>query len=98
MVVIQPLSTHLIKPNFCFDLSHGHSTTVSLETRNPVPIVASLGTKLKLLSQITGCTWLLNMYQVLLLLLLLLLLLCRYLMCMQLRDDVNSGRYESGFY
>ena len=33
MVVIQPLSTHLIKPNFCFDLSHRRSTTVSLETR-----------------------------------------------------------------
>jgi len=25
----------LIKPNFCFDLSHQRSTTVSLETRNP---------------------------------------------------------------
>ena len=34
-MVIQPLSTCLIKPNFCFDLSHRHSTTVSLETRNP---------------------------------------------------------------
>ena len=34
-VVIQPLSTRLIKPNFCFDLSHRRSTTVSLETRNP---------------------------------------------------------------
>jgi len=33
-VVIQPLSTRLIKPNFCFDLSHRRSTTVSLETRN----------------------------------------------------------------
>ena len=34
-VVIQPLSTRLIKPNFCFHLSHRRSTTVSLETRNP---------------------------------------------------------------
>ena len=34
MVVIQPLSTRLIKPNFCFDLSHQRSTTVSLETRS----------------------------------------------------------------
>ena len=34
-VVIQPLSTRLIKPNFCFDLPHRRSTTVSLETRNP---------------------------------------------------------------
>ena len=33
-MVIQPLATHLIKPNFCFDLSHQRSTTVSLETRN----------------------------------------------------------------
>ena len=33
-VVIQPLSTRLIKPNFCLDLSHRRSTTVSLETRN----------------------------------------------------------------
>ena len=33
-MVIQPLSTPLIKPNFCFDLSHRRSTTVSLETRN----------------------------------------------------------------
>jgi len=33
-VVIQPLSTRLIKPNFCFDLSHRRSTTVSLETKN----------------------------------------------------------------
>ena len=33
-MVIQPLSTRLIKPNFCFDLSHRRSTTVSLETRN----------------------------------------------------------------
>ena len=31
-MVIQPLSTRLIKPNFCFDLSHRRSTTVSLET------------------------------------------------------------------
>ena len=28
------LSNELIKPNFCFDLSHRRSTTVSLETRN----------------------------------------------------------------
>ena len=35
-VLIQPLSTRLIKPNFCFDLSHRSSTTVSLETRSPV--------------------------------------------------------------
>ena len=28
------LSTRLMKPNFCFDLSHRRSTTVSLETRN----------------------------------------------------------------
>ena len=34
-VVIQPLSIRLIKPNFCFHLSHRRSTTVSLETRNP---------------------------------------------------------------
>ena len=34
-MVIQPLSTRLIKPNFCFDLSYRRSTTVSLETRNP---------------------------------------------------------------
>ena len=33
-VVISLLSTRLIKPNFCFDLSHRRSTTVSLETRN----------------------------------------------------------------
>ena len=26
-MVIQPLSTRLIKPNFCFDLSHRRSTT-----------------------------------------------------------------------
>ena len=37
-MVIQPLSTHLIKPNFCFDLSHRRSTTVSLETRNSCPL------------------------------------------------------------
>ena len=24
------------KPNFCFDVSHRRSTTVSLETRNPI--------------------------------------------------------------
>ena len=34
-VVIQSLSTRLIKPNFRFDLSHRRSTTISLETRNP---------------------------------------------------------------
>ena len=28
------LSTRLIKPNFCFNLSHRRSTTVSLQTRN----------------------------------------------------------------
>ena len=28
------LSNELIKPNFCFDLSHRRSTKVSLETRN----------------------------------------------------------------
>ena len=31
----QPLSTRLLKPNFCFTLPE-HSTTVSLETRNPI--------------------------------------------------------------
>ena len=36
MVVIQPLSTCSIKPNICFDLSNRRSTTVSLETRNPI--------------------------------------------------------------
>ena len=30
-MVIQPPSTRLIKPNFCFDLSHRRSTKVSLE-------------------------------------------------------------------
>ena len=39
MVVIQPLSTRLIKPNFCFDLSHRRSTAVSLETRNPLNLL-----------------------------------------------------------
>ena len=34
-MVIQHLSTRLIKPNFCFDLPHRRSTTVFLETRNP---------------------------------------------------------------
>ena len=34
-VVIQRLSTRLIKPNFCSHLSDPSSTTVSLETRNP---------------------------------------------------------------
>ena len=28
------LSTRLIKPNLCFDLSHRRSTTVPFETRN----------------------------------------------------------------
>ena len=28
------VSNESIKPNFCFDLSHRRSTTVSLETRN----------------------------------------------------------------
>ena len=37
-IIIQPLSTRLIKPNFCFDLSHRRSTTVSLETRNSIAI------------------------------------------------------------
>ena len=41
-VVIQPLSTRLIKPNFCFDLSHRRSTTVSLETRNPFTMRTSI--------------------------------------------------------
>jgi len=41
-VVIQPLSTRLIKPNFCFDLPHRRSTTVSLETRNPFTILKGL--------------------------------------------------------
>ena len=40
MVVIQPLSTRLIKPNFCFNLSHRRSTTVSLETRNSFKIIS----------------------------------------------------------
>ena len=31
-VVIQPSSTRLIKPKFCFHLSHRRSTTVSLQT------------------------------------------------------------------
>jgi len=38
-VVIQPLSTRLIQPNFCFDLSHRRSTTVSLETRNSLVLI-----------------------------------------------------------
>ena len=38
-VVIQPLSIRLIKPNFCFDLSHRRSTAVSLETRNPLNLL-----------------------------------------------------------
>jgi len=33
-VVVRHLSARLIKPNFCFDLPHRRSTTVSLET-NP---------------------------------------------------------------
>ena len=37
-VVIQPLSTRFIKPNFSFDLPHRRTTTVSLETRNPLTI------------------------------------------------------------
>ena len=37
-MVIQHLSTRLIKQNICFDLPHRRSTTVSLETRNPFPI------------------------------------------------------------
>ena len=41
-VVIQPLSTRLINPNFCFHLSHRRSTTVSLETRNPFQSLALL--------------------------------------------------------
>ena len=45
-MVIQPLSTRLIKPNFCFDLSHRRSTTVSLETRNSFEKTETLGTKL----------------------------------------------------
>ena len=40
-VVIQPLSTRLIKPNFCFHHSHRRSTTVSLETRNPLTLEMS---------------------------------------------------------
>ena len=43
-VVIQPLSTRLIKPNFCLDLPHRRSTTVSLETRNPFTIIIFLHT------------------------------------------------------
>ena len=35
-MVIQPLSTRLIKLKFCFDLCHRRSTTVSLETTNPL--------------------------------------------------------------
>lgn len=31
----QPTSTRLIKPSFCFHLSHRRSTTVSLDTGNP---------------------------------------------------------------
>ena len=36
-MVIQPLSTRLIKPNFHVSLSNRRSTTVSLETRNLFP-------------------------------------------------------------
>ena len=35
------LSTRLIKPKFCFDLSHRRSTTVSLETRNLYTLTGS---------------------------------------------------------
>ena len=42
-VVIQHLSTRLIKPNFCFDLPHRRSTTISLETRNLFYLKISLG-------------------------------------------------------
>ena len=42
-VVIQPLSTRLIKPNFFFDLSHRRSTTVSLETRNSLSMTRLRG-------------------------------------------------------
>jgi len=45
-VVIQPLSTRLIKPNFCFDLPHRRSTTVSLETRNPLCNISTYHAKL----------------------------------------------------
>ena len=39
MVVIQPLSTRLIKPkNIFVSLSYQHSSMVSLETRNPFNI------------------------------------------------------------
>ena len=47
-VVIQPLSTRLIKLNFCFDLSHRRSTTASLETRNSLTLTWSMGRKLAL--------------------------------------------------
>ena len=40
-LVIQPLSTGLINSNFCFDLSHWRSTTVSLESSNS--FIALLG-------------------------------------------------------
>ena len=39
MVIIQPLSTRLTKPNFCFHLSIRRSTTFSLETRNAFKFV-----------------------------------------------------------
>ena len=41
-MVIQHLSTRLIKPNFCFHLPHRRSTTVSLETRNPFMTLHSI--------------------------------------------------------
>ena len=40
LFALTPLSTRLIKPNFCFDLPHRRSTTVSLETRNPFLLTA----------------------------------------------------------
>ena len=46
MVVTQPLSTRLIKPNFCFHLPHRRSTTVSLETRKPSTTVIAATTEL----------------------------------------------------
>ena len=47
-VVIQPLSTRLIRPkNVCFDLSHRRSTTFSLETRIAVVITYAGNNKTK---------------------------------------------------
>ena len=37
-LVIRPLSTRLIKQNFCFHLFHRRSTTVSIETSKPLNI------------------------------------------------------------